>query len=67
MLTGIVKWFNNVKGYGVITPDNGTEDLFAHFTSINMSGPKLLNEGQKVAFEITQGVKGKQASNIQVI
>lgn len=65
MLTGTVKWFNNGKGYGVITPDNGSEDLFAHFTSINISGPKTLKEGQKVTFEITQGARGKHASNIK--
>lgn len=65
MVTGTVKWFNDGKGYGFITPDNGTEDLFAHFSSINMSGFKSLKEGQKVTFEVTQGAKGKQASNIQ--
>lgn len=65
MVTGTVKWFNDGKGYGFITPDNGSEDLFAHFSSINMSGFKSLKEGQKVTFEVTQGAKGKQASNIQ--
>lgn len=65
MATGTVKWFNDAKGYGFITPDDGSEDLFAHFSAINMSGFKTLKEGQKVTFEVTQGPKGKQASNIQ--
>lgn len=66
MPTGKVKWFNDSKGYGFITPDDGGEDLFAHFSAINMSGFKTLKEGQKVSFEITDGNKGKkQASNIQ--
>ncbi len=62
--TGIVKWFNDAKGFGFITPDDGGEDLFAHFSSIQMNGFKTLKEGQKVAFEIIQGPKGKQALNI---
>jgi CspA family cold shock protein len=61
MATGTVKWFNDAKGYGFITPD----DLFAHFSAINMSGFKTLKEGQKVSFDVVQGPKGKQASNIQ--
>jgi len=66
MPTGKVKWFNDSKGYGFITPDGGGEDLFAHFSAINMAGFKTLKEGQKVSFEITEGNKGKkQASNIQ--
>jgi CspA family cold shock protein len=65
MATGTVKWFNDSKGYGFITPDDGSEDLFAHFSAINMNGFKTLKEGQKVSFEVTQGPKGKQASNIQ--
>jgi len=65
MATGTVKWFNDAKGYGFITPDDGSEDLFAHFSAIQMNGFKTLKEGQKVSFEITQGPKGKQASNIQ--
>jgi len=65
METGTVKWFNDAKGFGFITPDGGGEDLFAHFSAINMPGFKTLKEGQKVSFEVTQGPKGKQASNIQ--
>jgi CspA family cold shock protein len=66
MATGTVKWFNDSKGFGFITPDEGGEDLFAHFSAINMSGFKTLKEGQKVSFEVTDGNKGKkQASNIQ--
>ena len=66
MQTGTVKWFNDAKGFGFITPDNGSEDLFAHFSAINMQGFKTLTEGQKVSFEVTAGNKGKkQASNIQ--
>jgi CspA family cold shock protein len=63
-LSGTVKWFNDAKGFGFITPDNGGEDLFAHFSSIQMNGFKTLKEGQKVMFEIAQGPKGKQALNI---
>ncbi|WP_194726581.1 cold-shock protein [Noviherbaspirillum malthae] len=64
MATGTVKWFNDAKGFGFITPDQGGEDLFAHFSAISASGFKTLKEGQQVTFEVTQGPKGKQASNI---
>lgn len=67
MATGIVKWFNDSKGYGFITPDGGGEDLFAHFSAINMGGFKTLKEGQRVSFEIAEGPKGKQAANIQTL
>ncbi len=62
--TGIVKWFNDAKGFGFVTPDDGSDDLFAHFSSIQMNGFKTLKEGQRVNFEITQGPKGNQAINI---
>ena len=65
MATGTVKWFNDTKGFGFIAPDEGGEDLFAHYSSINMEGFKTLKEGQKVAFDVTEGPKGKQASNIR--
>jgi CspA family cold shock protein len=60
-----VKWFNNEKGYGFITPDEGGPDLFAHFSSIETDGFKSLAENQKVEFEVTQGDKGPQAANIR--
>ena len=65
MATGTVKWFNDSKGFGFITPDGGGEDLFAHFSEINMQGFKTLKEGQKVSFDIVDGTKGKQAAKIQ--
>jgi cold shock protein len=65
MASGIVKWFNDAKGFGFIKPDDGEEELFAHFSAIQMSGFKTLKEGQRVVFEIVQGPKGKQATNIQ--
>ncbi|MDQ0702675.1 CspA family cold shock protein [Pseudomonas sp. W3I7] len=65
MATGTVKWFNDTKGFGFITPDDGSEDLFAHFSAIQSAGFKTLQENQKVSYDITTGPKGKQASNIQ--
>jgi cold shock protein len=67
MATGTVKWFNDAKGFGFITPDGGGDDLFAHFTAIQSSGFKTLKENQKASFDVTTGPKGKQASNIQVV
>jgi CspA family cold shock protein len=64
MPTGTVKWFNAEKGFGFITPDDGSQDLFAHYSAIQTSGYRSLDEGQRVEFEVTQGQKGPQASNI---
>jgi CspA family cold shock protein len=64
METGIVKWFNDAKGFGFITSDSGGEDLFAHFSEIRTEGFKSLKENQRVSFEIRTGPKGKQAANI---
>ena len=66
MNKGTVKWFNAEKGFGFITADNG-KDVFVHFSSIQGNGFKTLEEGQKVSFEITQGNKGDQASNVTLI
>jgi CspA family cold shock protein len=66
MATGTVKWFNDEKGFGFISPDDGGDDLFAHFSAININGFKSLKEGQKISFEVAQGAKGKQAANIQI-
>lgn len=65
MATGTVKWFNDAKGYGFITPDDGGEDLFAHFSAIKMDGFKALKQGQRVTFDLKEGEKGKQADNIK--
>jgi CspA family cold shock protein len=65
MATGVVKWFNDSKGFGFITPDDGGDDLFAHFSAIVSSGYKSLKENDRVTFDVTEGPKGKQASNIQ--
>lgn len=64
METGIVKWFNDAKGFGFITPDNGGDDLFAHFSEIQSNGFKSLQENQRVSFEVKNGPKGKLAANI---
>ncbi|MFT4110697.1 cold-shock protein [Propionicimonas sp.] len=64
MATGTVKWFNAEKGFGFIAPDGGGPDVFAHYSAIQSSGFRSLEENQKVEFEITQGPKGPQASNI---
>ncbi|MFH8253269.1 cold-shock protein [Microbacterium sp. AZCO] len=65
MATGTVKWFNSEKGYGFIAPDDGSADLFAHFSAITGSGFKELREDQKVEFDAERGPKGMQAANIR--
>jgi len=65
MATGTVKWFNDSKGFGFITPADGGKDLFAHFSAIQEQGFKTLKEGQRVSFDVTTGPKGQQASNIR--
>lgn len=67
MSTGTVKWFNDAKGYGFITPEGGGQDLFAHFKEIEGSGFRSLQEGQRVEFEVKEGPKGLQASQIRAI
>ena len=67
MALGTVKWFNSEKGYGFITPDDGSKDLFVHFSGIEGDGYKSLNEGQKVEYEATQGQKGPQASKVRPV
>ncbi len=65
MATGTVKWFNDAKGFGFITPADGGKDLFVHHTSIQGSGFKTLSEGQQVSFTVEQGQKGPAATNVQ--
>lgn len=65
MATGIVKWFNNAKGYGFVTPDEGAQDVFVHFSAITMEGYKTLKEGQRVQFDVNEGPKGLHAANLQ--
>jgi len=65
MATGKVKWFNDAKGFGFIQPDDGSDDLFAHFSEVRTEGFKSLQEDQRVSFEVRQGPKGRQASDIK--
>jgi len=64
MATGTVKWFNETKGFGFITQDNGGADVFVHFSALQGTGFKTLPEGARVSFEVQQGAKGPQASNV---
>ncbi len=64
MATGVVKWFNNAKGYGFVKPDALENDVFVHFSAIDMEGYRTLKEGQKVEFDIDEGPKGLHAANL---
>ena len=66
MSAGIVKWFNNKKGFGFITPEDGGSDVFVHFSAISMEGFRSLSEGQKVSYEVETGDKGEQAVNVEI-
>ncbi len=67
MPQGTVKWFNDTKGYGFVTPDDGSPDVFAHYSDIQAEGFKTLTEGQKVEFEVVSSEKGPRASNIRPV
>ena len=67
MATGTVKWFNAEKGFGFIAPDDGSADVFAHFSAITGSGYRSLEDGQRVEFEVAQGPNGLQAENIRAV
>ncbi len=67
MATGTVKWFNDQKGFGFISQENGAPDVFVHFSAISGQGFKTLTEGQRVQFDVTQGAKGPQASNVRPV
>lgn len=67
MATGIVKWFNGEKGFGFIAPDDGSDDVFVHFSAIQSKGFRTLEEGDKVEYDVEEGPKGLQASNVSMI
>lgn len=67
MASGTVKWFNDDKGYGFITPDDGGSDLFVHHSNIQMAGFKSIKDGQRVSYEPAKGKKGPEATNVTVL
>ncbi|HAR63868.1 MAG: cold-shock protein [Candidatus Margulisiibacteriota bacterium] len=67
MISGTIKWFNATKGYGFLTPDDGSKDLFIHYSEIQSEGFKTLNEGDKVTFEVGEGKKGPCAVNVNLM
>ena len=64
---GTVKWFNDAKGFGFITPEDGSKDVFVHHSAVSMDGFRTLSEGQRVEYEVTQGAKGPAAGNVRAI
>ena len=67
MAIGTVKWFNDAKGFGFITPEDGSKDVFVHHSAVNMEGFRTLSEGQRVEYEVTQGAKGPAAQNVRSV
>ena len=67
MAKGTVKWFNDAKGFGFITPEDGSKDVFVHHSAVSMDGFRTLSEGQRVEYEVTQGAKGPAAGNVRAV